>query len=514
MKKKIQNPKLNSDFTQSNDFYKRLMDSLEGYAVFTLDQKGRVKTWNAGAKKILGYSEHEVIGKNYSMFFTSQEIKAGIPREELKNSLKKSQPINEGWRVRKGGVRFWATGFVSPFKNTKGQIIGYTKIMRDRTERQRLQDNQKQLLEIEQRAHAATKDLLKNEERLNLAQKAGKIGTFEWLIKEKQIVFTPELETLYGMKQGGFKGTYEDWIQRIHSEDVAFFDASLALARESGESHDIEFRIILPNGNVRWMLSKSDVYFDEKNKPFRMIGVNIDITDRKNLEHQKDVFIGVASHELRTPVTSLKLFSNIIINQARLGQKEQVLESAQIIKSQTNRLMRLVDDLLDVSKIQAGKLELNHQLFDAHEFIDSIISETKHFTQSHKIIYKPGNVEKILGDKERIGQVIMNLVSNAIKYSPRADCIIIKTHQKVGHVIIEVEDFGIGIPKEEQRKIFDRFFRTTDAKDKNISGFGLGLYISAEIVRRHGGELKVKSTKGKGSTFYFSLPLKQEYVVE
>ncbi|MBA3550858.1 PAS domain-containing sensor histidine kinase [Patescibacteria group bacterium] len=280
-------------------------------------------------------------------------------------------------------------------------------------------------------------------------------------------------------------------------------------ARVNGESNDLEFRIKLPDGSIKWMLSKSDIFFDGENIPSRMIGVNIDITDRKNLEHQKDVFIGIASHELRTPVTSLKLFSNIIINQARLEQKEQVLKSAQIIKSQTDRLMRLVDDLLDVSKIQAGKLELNYQLFDVPEFVDSIISETKHFTQSHKIVYKPGDLEKITGDKERIGQVIMNLISNAIKYSPRADCIIIKTKQKGEWAIIEVQDFGIGIPKEEQGKIFDRFFRTTDAKDKNISGFGLGLFISSEIVRRHGGELKVKSTQGKGSTFYFSIPLKQ-----
>ncbi|MDQ3076969.1 MAG: ATP-binding protein [bacterium] len=509
MKKKSQHLQLNNDFFQSNDFYKRLMDSLEEYAVFTLDQKGRVKTWNTGAKKILGYEEKEVLGKNYAMFFTPQEDKLGTPKKELINSLMKNRPINEGWRVKKGGEKFWTTGFVFPFKNAKGTVIGYTKIMRDRTERQRLQDNQKQLLEIEQRAHAATRNLLKNEERLNLAQKAGRIGTFEWLIKDNEIIFTPELEALYGMQPGAFKGTYGEWIKRIHTDDVAFFDATLKLAQNTGESNDLEFRITLPDGSVRWMLSKSDVYFDEKKKPFRIIGVNIDITDRKNLEHQKDVFIGIASHELRTPVTSLKLFSNIIINQVRLGQKDQVLESAQIIKSQTNRLMRLVDDLLDVSKIQAGKLELNHQLFDAREFIDAIILETKHFSQSHKIIYKPGNVEKILGDKERIGQVIMNLISNAIKYSPRADSIVIKTSKKGERAFIEVQDFGIGIPKEEQGKIFDRFFRTTDAKDKNISGFGLGLFISSEIVRRHGGELRVKSTPSKGSTFYFSISLKQ-----
>jgi PAS domain S-box-containing protein len=235
-----------------------------------------------------------------------------------------------------------------------------------------------------------------------------------------------------------------------------------------------------------------------------------DITERRELERRKDEFISMASHELKTPITSLKGFTHLLLRKfERQGlQEERPLLSK--MDAQMNRLVKLIDELLDVSKIQAGRLDYEEEPVD----IDALVQETVELLQpsspTHTLTVRGATHAVLMGDKDRLGQVLTNLITNAIKYSPQANTVDIALTASNKTVTISVRDYGVGIPKAHQKNIFDRFYRVHGARDKLFPGLGMGLYIAYEIVKRYGGDLTVESEEGKGSVFMVSLPLKKE----
>lgn len=234
-----------------------------------------------------------------------------------------------------------------------------------------------------------------------------------------------------------------------------------------------------------------------------------DITDRKDIETHKDLFIGIASHELKTPITTIKGYTQIL--EKRLSQVGDSKDRSLIqnINQQTDRLTSLINDLLNTSKIQAGKLVLDKKRFDLDALLTKTISDFQNVTETHQIIKEGRIKEQVLGDPSRIEQVVSNLITNAIKYSPSADKVIVRVGTDKRNAIVSVQDFGFGITKKDQARIFERFYRTGNKEEMNVAGFGLGLYIAAGIVNAHHGKIWVESTKGKGSTFYFTLPSKK-----
>lgn len=176
---------------------------------------------------------------------------------------------------------------------------------------------------------------------------------------------------------------------------------------------------------------------------------------------------------------------------------------------QLNKLTELITYLLDVSTIQKGQLHLNLTKLNFDELIDETIEELQRTTTTHTLI-KEGQIKRLIrGDKNRLTQVVRNLLTNAIKYSPNADKVVVSCETLSDKVVISITDFGIGIPKDEQRKIFDPLYRTRGVKKEQFAGLGLGLYITREIIKKHGGHIKLQSRVGKGSTFTFDLPLKK-----
>lgn len=232
-----------------------------------------------------------------------------------------------------------------------------------------------------------------------------------------------------------------------------------------------------------------------------------DITRIIELEKQKDAFIGIASHELKTPITTLYAYSQILEKRlSKIGDKKDLYILSNIMR-ETKRLTGLIDDLLNVTRLEAGKLAFQPEVFDINELVDQVIDDIQHTTDTHKI-KKDGKIDKdVIGDMNRVEQVLINLITNAIKYSPGKNSVLVHLSNDSKHATISVEDFGFGISKRDQKNIFQRFYRTKDKDEEQITGFGLGLYISSEIVKRHKGKIWVKSTKGKGSTFSFTLPV-------
>lgn len=256
-----------------------------------------------------------------------------------------------------------------------------------------------------------------------------------------------------------------------------------------------------------WSIIKAKPVYDQFDNVEFAVNVIGDVTERKLAEKKKDEFIGIASHELKTPLTSIKAFTQLL--KRYLSQKDDIkaMNYLERMDNQLNRLTVLVEDLLDVSRIQAGKLVFNEDVFIFDDVVKEIIEEIRPTSTKHTII-KQGTAEHlVLADRYRIGQVLTNLLTNAIKYSPEGGDIIVKTTCDQNKVTFSVQDFGIGIPKKMQEKIFNRFYRANGGRRESFPGLGLGLYISSEIMKRHNGAIWVESKEGKGSTFYFTLPI-------
>lgn len=232
-----------------------------------------------------------------------------------------------------------------------------------------------------------------------------------------------------------------------------------------------------------------------------------DITEKKQIDRQKDDFISIASHELKTPVTSMKLYSQILQKHPLLTNDKKAADMLTKMDLQMNRLMELVASFMNVYKLGTGKLRLHKNHFEISELITEVVANFQYTVTSHTVEQQGDLKANVFADKARINQVLVNLISNAIKYSPDADKIIVTLKKTKEKVIVSIQDFGMGIPKAEQDRIYERFFRAKGKKEGKIPGLGLGLFISSEVVKQHGGDLWVDSIEGKGSTFHFFLPI-------
>jgi two-component system CheB/CheR fusion protein len=268
---------------------------------------------------------------------------------------------------------------------------------------------------------------------------------------------------------------------------------------------EFEYRIRrAADGQFRWFLGKGQPLLDETGNVLAWFGTSTEIEDQKKEMEKKDEFIGVASHELKTPLTSLKGYIQLM----ELEKDLPVEINRYIHKANESvtKLQHLINDLLDVSRIQAGKLKFDLRSIDLRDIIQSSAENSAHIYPSHTFRKEHIQPARVIGNAERIEQVLMNLISNAVKYSPDNKEIIIDTKVDKDTVTISVTDSGIGMSAADQKKVFERFYRV-DNSNLFTSGLGMGLYISAEIIREHNGRMKVKSSLGKGSTISFILPL-------
>jgi signal transduction histidine kinase/PAS domain-containing protein len=566
-----------------------------------------------------------------------------------------------------------------PFADTNGKVEGILIHAVEVTD------------QVRARRHAEdlALQLADERERFQLAQQAARIGTFEWVIPTNHVVWTPELEALYGLPPGGFAGKRENWVARVHPDDARRAEENLAAAIAGGPAYRVEFRVVWPDRSVHWLLAMGDVFF-ERGEPVRMIGVNMDITERKLIEQNldflaqaskllsssldyettlaavaqlgvpriadwcavdmlaetgaieqlaiahvdpaqvewarelnkanppdpdaptgvphvlrtgrsefypeitdamlvastrseeelalarrlrltsimvvplvvqekvigamtfvsaesgrrytradlvmaeevasraalavanarlyreaqraiavRDEFMSLASHELKTPVTSLKMHTQLLQRQAaRSGETDRAERFAKMDR-QIDKLTGLINDLLNVARVQGGRLEYVDEPLDLEAVVREAADTIQPTSPTHAIRIEGRIDAPVRGDDERIGQVVTNLLTNAIKYSPHADRVIVRLGRQGGDAVVSVRDFGIGIAEEHQQNVFDQFYRVSDPSEKTFPGLGLGLYLANEIVKRHGGTMRVESTIGEGATFTFTLPLQQ-----
>ena len=254
-----------------------------------------------------------------------------------------------------------------------------------------------------------------------------------------------------------------------------------------------------------WFLNRATPVLDDDGNIKHWIGTSTNINEFKILSAQKDTFLGIASHELKTPLTSLKLYAQVLERMLRKTGDEKNAEFAKKMDLQIVKLTSLIGDLLDVTKINAGKIYLNEAEFDFEQLVTETV-EDQRMSTSYTIELSTEKVGMVFADRDRIGQVITNFLSNAIKYSPNAEKIIVKIETVDNQVQFSVKDFGIGMPEDKKDKVFEQYYRVSGDEQTVFPGLGLGLYISSQIIERSKGKIWVNSVLDKGSTFYFSLP--------
>ena len=348
--------------------------------------------------------------------------------------------------------------------------------------------------------------LRESEERLRVAMEAGKMGTWDWNILTGEILWSPDHNVMFGIPIERKTGTYQEFFQYIHPQDRENVAGILQKAIEIHKDFAMEMRSQHPNGRITWIAAFGRAFYNEEGKAFRLIGVVIDITERKRLENQKEEFIGIASHELRTPVTSIKSYTQLLLEMLNAKKDAGSVEIIEKLDRQIDRLTHLIADLLDITRIGEGQMSLHPEVFDLNVLIHEIAELMQHTTAHHTIVYELQSLPPVKADRERIGQVLINLMGNAIKYSPPDQRIIISAELTNQLIRVSIQDFGIGMSEATRLKVFERFFRANDNNIQTYPGLGLGLFIASDIVKKHGGEIGVESEKNKGTLIYFTLP--------
>jgi PAS domain S-box-containing protein len=337
------------------------------------------------------------------------------------------------------------------------------------------------------------------EERIRLAVEAAEIGTFDLDLVNNTMLTSERFDTIFGFEK--HQG-WDKYREAIHPDDIANRDGAHEIALATGKLF-YEVRVIYPDESIHWIRVQGSVYFKDKD-PIRILGTLLDITQVKRLEQQKDDFISIASHELKTPITSLKASLQLLDKLKENPASPIVPKLIEQSLRSMGKVSTLVDDLLNVSRSQDRELMLNKTVFNIYELLNSCCNHVR-VAGKYTLTLQGDTMMKIYADEHAIDQVIVNLVNNAVKYAPNSLEIFLKIESLADMVKISVRDTGPGVSTEKIPFLFDRYYQAQPGGFNN-SGLGLGLYISAEIIRKHGGEIGVDSVLGEGSTFWFTLP--------
>jgi PAS domain S-box-containing protein len=352
--------------------------------------------------------------------------------------------------------------------------------------------------------YLAAQQISAAEENLRMATESGELAT--WFLDEKlrKITASARFNEFFGFMPGE-EVPYTAAVSQIVPEYRQMVLDAVAASFNSGAHFKVEYPLSgFHDGKKRWVRSVGKFVADEKNGNY-ITGVMADITEQKMDEQRKNDFIGMVSHELKTPLTSLNSYLQVLQLKAVKSGDDFISTAMDQSLKQVKKMSTMINGFLNISRLESGKINIDKQRFDMAELVKESEAETILMNSSHTFIFHPVEKTMVNADKDKIGHVIHNLISNAVKYSKTGSTIQIACLTVNGHAHFSVADEGMGIDPQHVAHIFQRYYRVKS--NNNISGFGIGLYLSAEIIERHGGKIWVDSEPGRGSIFYFSLPL-------
>ncbi|WP_145861336.1 PAS domain-containing sensor histidine kinase [Pedobacter suwonensis] len=444
-----------------------------------------LKLWGKSRKEVIGISLEDARPEFQTQQALVKRVKDIFKNKQTLtiNELKLSTPVSDGYFI----------ALYEPLKNDKNEVTSILLIIKDITE----QVNFK-------------KELLKAKDILKIAMDASEMGSWNIDLSNKQVLLSERAQQIYEIEHNRLD--IEEAKSMICQEDMGHLTRGIIRALHNRDAFNIEYQINLKGVNEKrkWIRTAGKAYYNEDGTAIYIAGAILDITEHKQDEIRKNDFISMVSHELKTPLTSLSAYVQLL--QYKSKQTDNVF-SAQIldkINIQMKKMSIMIDGFLNVSLLESGKILLNKTNFNLTALVKTIAEETRMVSPSH-FIQVLGPEELIVhADMEKIGSVVNNLIGNALKYSRKESLIAIKCEIQNDYAVVSVEDEGIGIRENDLPRLFDRFYRVESPDTKTIAGFGVGLYICAEVIERHNGKIWVESKVGKGSIFYFSLPFSTE----
>jgi len=347
-------------------------------------------------------------------------------------------------------------------------------------------------------------ELAEAQEGFEIALHAAKLGSYDLDLRTMEMSSSDQCKLNYGIDPTD-EFSFKNLLDAVHPEYKSYVQKQLTEAIENHEVYHAEYPIAWPDGSIHWLRSAGKARYNFLGEAIRIGVVSFDITEQKKDEIRKNDFIGMVSHELKTPLTSFKGYIQILHKNTVTKNDAFALSILSKLERQLDKMNGLVNGFLNLSRLESGKIYLQKQTFNLDDLVLEVIEEHRILIANHKIIMKPCDQAVVYADREKIGNVICNFLSNAAKYSPLYSQIEVLCNVSGDMATVTVTDQGAGIEEGDTKRLFERFYRAE--KTKHVAGFGIGLYLSAEIVERHQGEIGVKSKIGKGSQFWFTLPI-------
>jgi PAS domain S-box-containing protein len=489
---------------RSEERFRLLVESVKDYAIFGLDPAGQVISWNAGAKHIEGYEAAEVTGQHFSLFYPQEDLDLGKPQMELQVAAAEGRVEENGWRVCKGGSRFWANVVITAMRDPQGQLVGFSKIIRDLTERK-----------------CAEEALRESEEQLRLAQNASGSGVWDWNPRTDLATWSEQHSRIFGVEPGDRNHTWATFLDGVHFEDRSRIQSAVLGALRPDGALEVEYRIQRPDGEVRWVTSKGRTHCDTAGQPIRMIGLTQDVTERKHLEqallqmqtelaHLSRVLTmgeltSSIAHEVNQPLAAVVANGDACRRwlDAQPPNIDKARECAAWIVNEGNRASEVVQRIRVLSKKTSphrDKLDINEVVREVIGLVGTALAQN-HVSLDTDL---PTDLPVVFGDRVQVQQVILNLITNGIdamsSITGRRELLLSTKATGENELLISVRDCGTGLAPELASHVFQPFFTTKPM------GMGLGLSISRRIIEGHGGRLWASPNPLHGVTFQFTLP--------
>lgn len=553
-----------SSLTDGDNVFRLLVESVRDYAIFHLDPRGYVQSWNEGARRIKGYEASEIIGRHFSVFYQPHEARQGKPAYELVVAADEGHWEEEGWRVRKDGTHFWAHVVITALYDHEDQLVGYAKVTRDLTERKLAEEQRILMLERERRAREEADQALEElhtiqaltetalthldledviDELLELIQEFIQVDTVVMLLLDhEKTILTPMAalgidpltrNTLRTPVGWGYTGKVASEQRSIIVTDVTQEDAFDPVLSELGINSWLGVPLITENRTLGVLHVGAFYHRNFGAREERFLQIVADrlalAIDRARLIRSEqearieaetadaklraqDAFLAVAAHELRSPTASVKTAVQVlmrrIIAQADAPRKASWLPLLETADQQADRLTRVVDKLIESARIDSGRLGLDLVYTDVVKLVKRAVETSCSLAGSPRVVVSGPNSLWARVDPVRVEEVISNVLENAVRHSG-SDRIDIGIGQpQPEHWELAVRDYGTGVPAEHRDFLLRRFYQYPEGAAER--GLGLGLYVCQEVVAQHGGRLDINFPDDSGMLVTMTLPIRGE----
>lgn len=539
---------------ESGERFRLMVECVSDYAILMLDPEGQVSTWNSGAERLLGYQPDEIMGQHISKFYMEEDVERGWPDEELRMAAAVGRFEDEGWRIRKDGSRFWANVIITAICDSENCLKGFAKVTRDLSERKHaeielrrshdmLEERVRQRTAELARTNAALRAEIDERERIEeaLREQAEEVEKVMnvlpvavWIARDPQCQAVTGNRAGYEMLRRPMGGNLSKSAPpeeqptgfRVFHNGTELGPHELPLQRAAAqgiEIQDFEEDIVFDDGSRIYAYGSASPLRDIHGNVRGAVAAFMDVSELRRLDKElrqkvlelasadqrKDEFLAILAHELRNPLAPIR--TGLEVMRMEPENLELIADVRATMERQTQQLVRLVDDLLDVSRITRGKLELRRAEVELAEVLQSAAEATRPFIVEleHELtVSLPETPICVHGDAARLSQVVANLLNNAAKYTPPGGKIELTAERQEDVVVVTVHDTGLGIPAEMSDRIFEMFAQIDQRLERGYSGLGIGLTLVKRLVEMHGGTVHVASQGvGQGSQFSIRLPV-------